>query len=177
MKNLTKVIAIAIAMFGFATSSFAQASTTASASAKIITPITIASTANLEFGNIALISGAAGTVEISADAAGTRTENGVQLNGVTGTVNAAKFEITGETGIFYTITMPSTLELVTNGGDTDTEKMAIALTGSRDLTGVAISATALENDFYIGGTLTVKASQAAGDYHTASNFEVSVNYN
>ena len=54
MKNLTKVLAIASIFIAGSTASFAQATATASASATIITPITIAKTVDMNFGNVAV---------------------------------------------------------------------------------------------------------------------------
>ena len=71
MKNLTKVLAIASIFITGSTASFAQASATASASATIITPITITKTADMNFGNVAVQASTGGTVIMNP--AGVRT--------------------------------------------------------------------------------------------------------
>src|ERR1700760_237351 len=89
MKNIVKVIAASVVVFAATTtSSFAQASATASASANIVTPITIAKTVDMNFGNVAVSATTAGTTVLVP--AGTRTATGgVTLPAITGTVAAA----------------------------------------------------------------------------------------
>ncbi len=65
MKNITKVLAISAIALVSANSSFAQATTSAAASATIITPITIAKTTDMNFGNVAVSASLTGTVVMS----------------------------------------------------------------------------------------------------------------
>src|SRR5579872_3789960 len=75
MKNIIKSIAIAsVAIIGFSNSTFAQATATASASANIITPISIVKNIDMNFGNVAVSGSIAGTVVLAP--AGTRTTGG-----------------------------------------------------------------------------------------------------
>src|SRR5437762_9349774 len=107
MKNLTKVLAIASILIAGSTASFAQASATASASATIITPISISKTVDMNFGNIAVSASTSGTVVLST--AGSRTtggSGGVTLPSTTGTVAAASFTVSGEPSLTYDITLP-----------------------------------------------------------------------
>src|ERR1700722_5409895 len=62
MKNLTKAIVTAAIIIAGTNVSFAQATATASASATIITPITIVKTIDMNFGNVAVSASLAGTV-------------------------------------------------------------------------------------------------------------------
>ena len=109
MKNLTKVLAIASILIAGSTASFAKATATASASATIITPITISKTVDMNFGNVAVSATIAGTAVLAP--AGTRTTGGaggVTLPATNGTVAAASFTVSGQANYTYAITLPST---------------------------------------------------------------------
>src|ERR1043165_315006 len=108
MKNIVKVLAASVIAIAFTNASFAQASATASASANIITPISIVKTVDMNFGNIAVSATAAGTVVLGTNS--TRTTGGgggVTLPATTGTVAAASFTVSGQAGYTYAITLPS----------------------------------------------------------------------
>ncbi|MDP3436251.1 MAG: DUF4402 domain-containing protein, partial [Bacteroidales bacterium] len=106
MKSTIKIFTLAIIALGFSTASFAQVSATANASGTIVTPIAITKTVDLNFGNIA-VSATGGTVILAP--AGTRTiTGGVTLPANTGTVTAAEFNVTGQSGYTYSITLPTT---------------------------------------------------------------------
>src|ERR1044071_4885539 len=90
MKNIVKVLAASVIAIAFTNASFAQATATASASANIITPISIAKTVDMNFGNVAVSATIAGTAILAP--AGTRTtggSGGVTLPATTGTVGRA----------------------------------------------------------------------------------------
>ena len=109
MKNITKVFAIAALAIVSANSSFAQATATAAASATIITPITIAKTVDMNFGNVAVSASTAGTVVMSpAGVRSTGGAGGVTLPATSGTVAAASFTVSGQANYTYAITLPST---------------------------------------------------------------------
>src|SRR5580700_8135161 len=107
MKNIIKVIVTAAVVIGFTNSSFAQANATASASANIITPISIVKNIDMNFGNVAVSGSLAGTVVLAP--AGTRTTGGaggVTLPSTVGTVAAANFTVSGQASYTYAITLP-----------------------------------------------------------------------
>ena len=171
MKNL-KVITLAIAILGFSAASFAQAGPTVTesttASANIITPLSMTKTADLVFGNI-VASGTAGTVTIEATLAGTRGMTGGATSpaATTGNPASAKFNVTGANSATYAINIPTTVSLT--GG---TVPMSATLATS---TGAGTLAADGKQTFYLGGTLAVGASQTAGAY--SATFDVTVNYN
>ncbi|WP_372639776.1 DUF4402 domain-containing protein [Ancylomarina sp.] len=173
MKNYTKVFAIAIAMFGFATSSFAQADATAVASATIVTPISIVKVNDMSFGNLA-VSATGGTVVLPA-ITGTPVRDvtgggaGVTLPATTGTVTAASFTIGGQADYSYVVTLPGDITLT---GVTPTNTMTLGDFKSSNEVGNGLVGTTL----YVGGTLTVGAGQAE-DVYTSDVFTVTVNYN
>ncbi|GAA4464572.1 hypothetical protein GCM10023093_15170 [Nemorincola caseinilytica] len=174
MKNIFKSLAIAtVAVIGFSNSSFAQASATASASANIITPISIVKTVDMNFGNVAVSATLAGTAVLAP--AGTRTTGGaggVTLPATTGTVAAASFTVSGQGGYTYAITLPVSC-VITDGA---THNMTVDnFTSSPSATGT-LSSGGTET-LNVGATLNVAAGQAAGLYTNATGVPVTVNYN
>ena len=168
--NRIKILTTAICMMAFITASYSQATATATASATIVTPISIAKTADLSFGNIAVQSSTGGTVVLAP--AGSRTStSGVTLPATAGTVTAASFTVSGTSSYTYAITLPTTATLTRASG---TETMvASSFTSNPSGTGTLSSGT---QSISVGATLTVAAAQVAGTY-TSGNFSVTVNYN
>jgi hypothetical protein len=170
MKNITKLFAIAIVVIGSASTSFAQVTATASTSATIITPIAITKTVDMNFGNVAVSPTIAGTVVLVP--AGTRSKTGgVTLPVTAGTVTAAKFNVTGQTGATYSITLPPADITLSNG----TQTMTVGtFTSTPVATGTLTGGT---EEISVGATLNVAAGQASGLYTNASDLFVTVNYN
>ena len=172
MKNFSKVLAIASILIAGSTASFAQATATASASATIITPITIVKNVDMNFGNVAVSATIAGTAILAP--AGTRTTGGaggVTLPATTGTVAAASFTVSGQANYTYAITLPSTTN-ITSGGNT---MVVNAFTSSPATTGTLSSLGS--QTLNVGATLNVNAAQAPGTYTNATGVPVTVNYN
>lgn len=169
MRQLKRLISLAILFAGISTAAFPQASATSSASATIVGPIGITNTAAMNFGNVA-VSTVAGTVVLTP-AGGRSTTGGCTLPATTGTVSAATFNVTGADGYTYAITLPSTDVTITDG----TNNMIVNTftsnpSGTGTLTGGSEALT-------VGATLNVSGSQVAGTYTTATPFTVTVNYN
>jgi hypothetical protein len=132
----------------------------ASATAIVVTPISVSKTADLSFGKFS--AGTGGTVAV--DVAGTRTATGAVAS--SGTVTAAAFSITGEPGTAYTIdTVSGTSTNLTSGSDTMALALATGLTsgGSDNPTSGTLSAGGTAT-LHVGGTLTVGATQPTGTY-------------
>jgi Mat/Ecp fimbriae major subunit len=152
------VFAAAIASTG------AQAATaTATAKAEILQQVTVTKNTDLDYAVI--VTGAAAS-SVTVTPAGARTCGAGLV--CTGTVTAADFSVVGTVGKVVTISAPATVSLV-SGGNT----MSSTLVGSAST--LTISATAANNKFQYGGTLTVAANQADGVY-TSAPFTVTVNY-
>jgi hypothetical protein len=168
MKKITILVAILL-IVGFSTNVFAQATTTASTTATIVTPIGISKTVNMNFGNVAT-NGAIGTVVLTP--AGTRTSTGgVTLPATAGTVTAASFAVTGQGSYTYTISLPGspiTLAGTTAGVTVGTFVSTPAATGAL---------TAGAQTVLVGATLNLPVSVVAGSYTNAANLTVTVNYN
>jgi hypothetical protein len=147
---------------------------TASATATVITPMNITKNADLAFGKIAA-GATSGTVKVS-------TSGGASVTGGTttagGTPTAANFTITGDNSATYAIDLTGTTATLTGAGT----PMALALamdfagdgSGTTTVTTGALSGTGSQT-LYVGGTLTVGASQVAGTY--SGSIAVAVAYN
>ncbi len=170
MKTQIRFFALTVILIGLSTSLFAQVSATSSSSATIVTPITIAKTADINFGNVA-INTIAGTVVLTT--AGSRTSTGgVTLPAVAGTVTAASFNVTGAANYTYSITLPGSATTLTSGANSMT---ASTFTSNPATTGT-LNGSGTQT-VKVGATLNVSASQAAGSYTSSTPFTVTVNYN
>ena len=166
---MKKILLSAIMLMALFVNTKAQSTAQATATATIVTPISITKNVNMSFGNIAVTS-SGGTVILAP--AGTRTTTGgVTLPSTTGTVTAADFTVTGNGSYTYAITLPTTVTLTRASGS---ETMnATSFTSTPSGTGALTAGT---QNLKVGATLTVAAAQVAGVY-TSGNFDVTVNYN
>ena len=169
MKKMTKLFCVLIMLFGFADITFGQDTETATATATIITPISIAKTADMNFGNIA-VAASTGTVVLAPAGSRTRT-GGVTLPVIGGPVSAATFTVSGSGTLTYAITLPSAALTITSGGNTMTVD---TWTSTPSATGTLSGGT---QTLTVGATLNVGASQASGTYVSLTPFDVTVNYN
>ena len=168
MKKITLLAILAIA--AFSNNANAQSTASATATAKIVTPIAISKTLDMNFGNIAT-NGTVGTVVLTPASARTLT-GGVTLPAVTGTVEAAKFTVTGDGAYTYSLTLPADNTItITNG--TATADMKVNTFTSNSINKL----TAGTEVFSVGATLNLNANQPAGTYTNATGFNVIVNYN
>ena len=157
------VLALAIAGAGSAIA----AEDTAVATGTVIAPLQITKTADLVFGSFAP-GATGGTVTIST--AGVRGQSGdVVLAGTAAA--AAKFDVTGEGGMNYSITL--TPAPLTRSGGTET----MAFTAESDITSGTLTGTggAGAQSFFVGGVLTVAAGQVPGNY--VGSVKATVAYN
>jgi|AraplaDrversion2_2_1032049.scaffolds.fasta_scaffold01239_6 hypothetical protein len=155
-----KLAAMALAICGAGNAMAATASATSTST--VITPIAISNTANLSFGNIAA-GGTTGSVTVKPD--GTRAFTGGAVT-AGGTSTAAQFNVTGQTGMTYTIDFTGTSASLTSGADSMTFTTVSDVTASAITTGNATTGTltAGAQTIYVGGSLAVGANQNAGTY-------------
>jgi hypothetical protein len=154
------VLALAIG----ATGSAIAADTSAQATGTVIKPIQITKATDLVFGKFAP-GATGGTVTIPT--AGARGKTGdVFLTGPAG--GAAKFDVTGEGGLNYSITLETT-PLKKNGGEE-----TMTFTVASDITSGTLDAGGAQS-FLVGGVLTVAAGQAVGDYEGSVKATVAYN--
>lgn len=167
MSNKFVTLVAITASLAFATVASAQSSATATATAtaEIVAPITITNVTDLDFGTLV---SEAGTAVVAADAAGTYSGTATQL----GTTTSASFDVTGHAGAtFSVVTDPNTVSLIGPGAATMSAVLDRACaSGTCTFDGLG------EDTVFVGGTLTITASQAAGVY-TSEPFDVTVAYN
>lgn len=165
MKMYSKIAALALMMGGFAATANAQEVTNTS-SATIVAPISIAADGFLEFGDIAAREG--GQVIMSADGIRTVGSGDVEILGTDVGV-AAGFNVEGEDGASFTVTLPGDITLT--AGDSFTMTVSDFTSSLTDNIGEIAGVT----PFTVGATLIVAAEQAVGTY--VGEFSVSVDYN
>jgi len=172
----TKILTLAIVTLGFTATSFAQTSynpkvsATATATATIITPISIEKKVDLNFGNI-VANSTGGTVTIATD--NTPKYNKVAAPSIPGTRSAASFEVKGFAGVTYSIELPKTITLTKDGGK---ETMTVDNFVSNPSGTGSLSASGSQT-VNVGATLNVAANQVAGTYKNTTDLKVTVNYN
>jgi len=164
MKNTFKLLAV-LAAFGFAGAANAQsnASATATASARIITPISLHKDADLNFGSI-VPSGDAGTVTVNSESRS--NTGGVSFVNQSSSWSAAHYTVAGEPTFTYNISFDGSFN-ISDG----THDMGVSTSGPSSGT---LDASGNDN-FYIGGTLSVPANATPGTY--TATFNTTVAYN
>jgi len=142
------------------------ASDTGTATATVMTPISISADTALDFGAFAPSTG--GTVTIATD--GARSSSGV-VPSSTDTGNNGVFTVTGQASATYAITLPSdgTVTITSGGNSMDVDTFTSNPSGTGTLSGGG------SQTLNVGATLTVGSGQAAGSY--SGTFDVSVEYN
>ena len=165
MKNLSKVLAGALLVVGSTT--FAQSTASADASANIVEPLQITKTADLKFGNIAA-GPSAGQVDMSISDVRTAT-GGVTLIAAGNVSNAAAFDIIGYADASFTISLPASILIASGANDMLVDNFTSSLGAASTLD--AAGAAALK----VGATLNVDANQPVGLY--TGSFDVTVAYN
>lgn len=159
-KTFKALALVGVATLGFGATAANAATASADAKAKILSPIVVTKTADLDYATI--VTGASpATVQVST--AGARTCGAGLV--CTGTATAAGFSIVGTVGEVVTVSVPATVSLTSGPNN-----MSSTLVSSSAAT-MTLAAT---NAFTVGGTLSVAGNQPDGVY--AGAFTVTVNY-
>jgi len=169
MRTFKRLAFIAVAMMGVGWGQArADLPGTASATvqATVKRPITIDKVDDLDFGNV-LAGGTSGTVVMPTNGGRFRT-GGVTL-GPLASEGPAIFNVAGDPGASYGITIPSSLTL-----DHNTDHMTVDAFVSTPSTNGTLDGDG-KNVLKVGGTLHVDANQASGVY--TQSFTVTVAYN
>ncbi len=161
MRNTIRLAALAAVL----AATGAQAATTANgtATAEILTTLTVAPTRSLDFGQIA--ANGAGTVAIASN--GNVTCSALLV--CTGAPTSAAFDVAGTAGVAYAATITTPSVSLSDGG-TNTMTLDGFSIGYPFGTTLAAGASAFE----VGGTLHVGATQVAGAY--SGSFTVPVSH-
>ncbi len=149
-----------------ATGTTNAAQSSANATARLVTAISIVKTGDLNFGDV-LAGAAVGTVRMAPGGARSRT-GGAQL-GSGLLAQAASFQVGGQARERYAITLPASVNVV-SGANT----MVVDTFRSNPNGTGRLSAAGAQN-LNIGATLHVGANQASGTY--TGTFSVTVAYN
>jgi len=173
MKLAIKKYVLSVIAVGAGCVCYGQGSTTAQAAATILTPISIAKVNDMNFGNIAVVPTAPGTVILDpSGSVSTGGGGGVTLPITTGTISAASFNVAGAASFTYAITLPTASIAINNGSNV----MDLGtFTSSPSGTGLLSSAGA--QVLAIGATLSVSAGQPTGIYTASTALVIAVNYN
>lgn len=167
-QQMKKLLLLSVfAFFTCTTAALAQATANFTASVTIIQPIGITTTSNMNFANVDAKAGG----EVILTPNNTRISNGgvvlEQANGL----SAASFEITGEPGFAFSITVPESEYVLTNGSESIIIK---DFTSSLAEGGSLAGGSATVN---VGATLKINPNQTPGLYNSQGPMNVTVNYN
>lgn len=159
---------IALALIGSSGAlSASAADATANGSVSIVTPVSVSSSQDLQFG--AIIKPASGEASIAVSAAGVRSL-GTATAASNAASNQAVFTISGDAGLAITVTVDSSFDMV-NALD-NTKKLTV--TTSTDKAGAQALGGAGSLTVNVGGAFTLGAAATAGDY--SGSFKVAANY-
>ncbi|MEI7897342.1 MAG: DUF4402 domain-containing protein [bacterium] len=174
MKNTIKLFAIALVMLTFAADAAAQITKSAYAEATIISPLAFTKEVDMNFGNVAVIN-AIGTVVLSPASVRSSTGGATPVANPTGTVTAASFTVNGTPTAQIIVTLPASPPGINVIHTNGTDLMNVTTFVSNPATGFLLPAGGLQT-LTVGATLNTGASQLPGVYHTATDFNVTVNY-
>lgn len=165
MRNSIRYAAMGAALaaaVSFGSAANAAATATSTATAEILSTLTVANTAGLDFGQVAV--NGAGTLRVAGDGSVTCSANLV----CTGTRTTAAFAVTGTAGVAYSAVVTTASVPLSSGANTMTlNNFSVYYPDGTTLVSGASS-------FNVGGTLNVGAAQVAGVYN--GSFTVSVEY-
>lgn len=177
MKRTLIVLAAMIMLAGFTTNAIAQNSATTGAAAKIVQALTLTKVYDLNFGTMAIPTGAVNVV-LGTD--GSRTASvpaNITLLSQAPVAQRAYYTIAGTATSTYAITLPAdgavTIASGSNSMAVNAFKAKPTSAGVESLTG-SLDGSGADN-FYVGATLVLTNAQAYGSY--TGTFNVSVNYN
>jgi len=166
MKSASLLLFLLVFFQGF---SQASATSTITARVKVVEPIMIAKTVDLDFGNV-IGSFTTGTLTLDPD--GIRNVNGVQIsNAVPGDVTAAEAIVTHNNNN-YSISLPESFTLYNT--ENPDQFLLINQFTVQPLPNAGDEGTDV---LKIGATLNLEANQLPGYYTNSAGFNVTVSYN
>ncbi len=166
MKSAMLLLFLLVFFQGF---SQASATSTITARVKVIEPIKITKSVDLDFGNVI---GSFSTGTLTLDPDGIRTANGVQIsNAVPGDVTAAEAIVTHNNNN-YSISLPESFTLY------NSENPEQFLVINQFTVNPSPNSGDEGSDILkIGATLNLEANQLPGYYTNSAGFNVTVSYN
>lgn len=176
MKKSIILIAAVIMMAGLSNSLMAQTVNT-SAGAKIVRAITLAQTAALHFGTMAIPTGAVDLLLTTGNVRTPSVPGNITLLAQSPASTNAAYTVTGSIGATYAITLPGDNTVTITEGSTpmhvDGFQAKTTSAGSNGLTGTLNGSGS--DSFVIGATLKLANAQPFGVY--SGTFDVTVSYN
>ena len=186
MKKILMLFAAIMIVVGITNRGYAQLTVNNNtAGAELVKAITLTNTTPLHFGVIA-IPATASTVKLTTGGARSIL-TGTATKVLTGTAsNPALFTVTGTAEDNYTLTLPTSINVITDGGGgeglikemiIDNILVNVNATGEATYSGPINTPTlnsSGNSTFLVGGTLNIKALQTLGVY--AGNYSVTVDY-
>ena len=134
-----------------------NATSNATAKARILKPLVLASTANFDLGIVVLAGSGAYTATVSLDRANTFNCDGNSGNVTcSGTHTRASYNVAGTQG--QNVTIASGPVSMTNGTDT------LTLTPDHNTTVALTNSGAPGTDFFVGGSLSIPSTTSDGVY-------------
>jgi hypothetical protein len=167
MKTFLRTAAAVAALTVGATPALAaNATQNATATARIVKPLTLTSKQNLDLGSITLVGSGSATVGLSRSGVFSCPVGNVTCSGPT---QVAVYTVTGVNNQSVTVSAPN-FDLVNQADNT----LKLALAVDAPPTVALGNSGSAGTDFPIGGSVTVNGSTAEGTY--VGNFVVTVNY-
>lgn len=167
---MKKLFILALVVLGFTAVSFGQITKAAPSHALILSPVGFSNSRGLEFGTV---SNLGGTVVIAPDDV---TPVSGTAQRMAGPYTSALFNITGDLGTKFVLTVPNNSITLTNKVD-NTKTMVVSGIQASQTGSWAFNATnGTELDVYLGGTLTVIAGQTAGIYENTTDLKLTLTY-
>jgi Domain of unknown function (DUF4402) len=166
MRNSLRLAAIgALAAASFATSAQAATTATGTATAEVLSSLTVTAVDDLQFGQIAANTG--GTVTVNANS--TVASSGGLVS--TGTRTPASFDVLGTPSASVIVSLPTAAVNLTRVSGTETMSLGGFNTNPNSSFQLDVAGA---GSFTVGGTLTVGSNQVPGNY--VGTFQVSVEY-
>jgi len=171
MTKFVRLAAIAAALTIVATPAFAagtSATPKAKATAKILRPLTLAATRNLDFGTI-VVGAIPGTQTVSVSQGGVLTCGASGLT-CSGAVTSAQYSVTGTNNMVVTITAAASNLTNTTSGGSET----LVFTPSAPANVTLANSGAPGTPFTVGGSIQIATSTVDGLY--SGDMDVTVDY-
>jgi hypothetical protein len=175
MRNSIRFAAAALAIASFGSAANAATTATGTATAEVLSTLTVTQDTDLRFGQIAANTG--GTIVIPADSAQAISTTGTLVS--TGTRGAAGFTVVGNRGVRVQLSSLATATDLTYQGtwvvltQGPVPTMTLGSLSSHWTNNIdVLDATTGEAEVSVGGTLTVGANQEPGLYSGTFSFSV-----
>lgn len=168
-KKLLLIAGVAVTSASIYSSTLIAATVPGDAAANVITPLGITqAAAGMNFGDVA---GDTGGTSVVLTTAGTTSGSGVVPGGTTA---AGAFDVTGEVSTAYTLTLPASTTIDDGANSMVVNAFTTTLTAAGPNTFTGTLDGLGDDNFTVGATLTIGATQAAGTY--SGTYAVIVSY-